>query len=82
MSAAYEAALRRHTPVPDWDFDRDAAVVAHATEMASFHVPDMNAHAYGLAAFCDEIARQKASAGECDIVWATFNQLAARLRAP
>lgn len=81
MSEVYEAALQRHTPRSAWEFDRDAAVVAHATEMATFRVPDMNAHAYGLAAFCEELARQKADAGECDIVWAVFHKLAARLRA-
>ena len=82
MSEVYEAALRRHTPVTAWEFDRDAAVVAAATEMAGFRMPDFNAHAFGLAAFCEELAQQKADAGECDIVWATFHQLAAKLRAP
>jgi hypothetical protein len=82
MSEVYDAALRRHTPVTAWEFDRDAAVVATATEMAGFRMPDFNAHAFGLAAFCEEIAQQKADAGECDIVWATFHKLAARLRAP
>ena len=64
------------------DERRDAAVQAGVTEYYTFTMPSLNAHAFAFAAFCEEVARQKAAAGECDATWATFAQMAQRLRAP